>query len=198
MTDVSIILPVRDQENAVAPLVRCGMTIADTVEPPRQDAERSPLAFELLALDERSGDNTLSILSVLHGQIPNLRTLQDVEIGAALRRAARVARGHTWLIMDRPIDPPLGRWAVEAVMRGKPAAIVPGELLAVERDVGLAALARLRGGLVSAQAAVSRHLKSQGTTPAFSPASDTTPVAKAKRLLRSSLGRVGLGRFDRP
>ena len=52
-----------------------------------------PMAFELLALDERSGDNTLSVLSVLHGQIPNLRTLQDVDPGFG-ERAEVAARGN--------------------------------------------------------------------------------------------------------
>ena len=195
MADISIILPVRDQENTVAPLVRCAASIEDHVE---GRAERSPLEVELLAADERSGDNTLAILSVLHGQIANLRTLQDVEPGRSIRRASAVARGTVWLVLDHPIDPALAGWAVSQVLSGQRAAYIPGELLAVDRTVGTDVLRKLSGGLVSAQHAVVRYLRGRGEKAAFSPAADATPVRKVQLLLRSSLGRLGLGRFDKP
>ncbi len=194
MAEVSIILPVRDQENDVASLVRGAVRVEDHVDAP---PERSPLEFELLALDERSGDNTLSVLSVLHGQIANLRTLQDVEPGAGIRRAAKVARGEVWLVLDHAIDPELAGWAVAQVLRGQRAAFVPGELLALERELG-ALLLKHHGGLISAQNRVEKHLKSRRESAAFSPAPDGSAKARARRMLRSGLGRIGLGRFDRP
>ncbi|MEM6291209.1 MAG: hypothetical protein AAGA54_08085 [Myxococcota bacterium] len=192
MAEVTIILPVRDQENDVASLVRGAVRVEEYV-----DTRGESLSFELLALDERSGDNTLSVLSVLHGQIANLRTLQDVEPGAAIRRAAKVARGEVWLILDHAIDPELAGWAVTQVFRGQRAAFVPGELLAVERDLG-SLLLRHHGGLVSAQNRIAKHLKGRRESAAFSPAPDGSTKARAKRLLRGGLGKLGLGRFDRP
>jgi glycosyltransferase involved in cell wall biosynthesis len=195
VADISIILPVRDQEDTVASLVRCAASVEEHVE---LRAKRSPLSIELLAVDEGSGDNTLAVLSVLHGQIANLRTLQDVEPGRSIRRASAVARGTVWLILDHPIDPALAGWAASQVLSGQRAAWVPGELLAVDRSAGTDVLRKLSGGLVSAQHAVVRYLRGRGETAAFSPASNATPGRKVQLLLRSSLGRLGLGRFDKP
>lgn len=192
MPEISIILPVRDQENDVASLVRSAVRVEEHV-----DHRGQSIAFELLALDERSGDNTLSVLSVLHGQIANLRTLQDVEPGAAIRRAAKVARGDVWLILDHAIDPELAGWAVGQVLRGQRAAFVPGELLALERDLG-SLLLKHHGGLVSAQDRIAKHLKARRESAAFSPAPDGSARARARRLLRGGLGKIGLGRFDKP
>lgn len=196
MTDVSIILRVRDQEKQIAAMVRGAGQIEARVQ--REVGDGRLLVFELLALDERSGDNTLSVLSVLHGQVPNLRTLQDVEIGSAIRRASRVARGDVWLVIDHPVDSDLAAWGVSQVLRGQRAAIVPGEILVVHRDVGATVLRNLAGGLVSAQNTVVRHLRARGEMPAFSPAPGRSPWARARLLVRGGLGRLGLARFDRP
>lgn len=192
MPEVSIILPVRDQENTVASLVRAAVRVEEFV-----DARGEEVTSEILALDERSGDNTLSVLSVLHGQIKNLRTLQDVEPGSGIRRAAKVARGEAWLVLDHAIDADLAGWAVTQVFRGQRAAFVPGELLAVDRKLG-GQLQRHTGGLVSAQNRLRKYLKATGEPSAFSPAPDGSAKARAKRLLRGGLGRLGLGRFDKP
>lgn len=190
--EVSIILPVRDQENDVASLVRAAVRVEEHV-----DARGEPVTSEILALDERSGDNTLSVLSVLHGQIANLRTLQDVEPGSGIRRAAKVARGEVWLVLDHAIDADLAGWAVTQVLRGQRAAFVPGELLALDRELGRELL-KHTGGLVSAQNRLRKFLKARGEPAAFSPAPDGSAKARAKRLLRGGLGRFGLGRWDRP
>lgn len=194
MSGVSVILPVRDMERAVASMVRSAARIQQHLGSP----EGEEISFELLALDERSGDNTLSVLSVLHAQIPNLRTLQDVEVGTSIRRAAKVARGDVWLFIDHAVDPELAGWAISQILSGQRAAVVPGELLAVDRVVGIAVLHELTGGLVSAQNAVVRYLRGRGETPAFSPPPRGGPLARARLLIRGGLGRLGLARFDRP
>jgi hypothetical protein len=137
-------------------------------------------------------------LSLLHGQIPNLRTLQDLDRGTAIRRAAKVARGRVWLVIDREIDPELAAWGVGQVIRGQRAAIVPGEILALDRALGLTVLGDLSGGLVSAQRAVSRYLRGQNTQPAWSPPSDRRAVSRARLFVRGRLAKVGLGWLDRP
>ena len=193
--DVSLILPLHDQEAETAATVRSAARIVERVVPPEG---RGPLLGEILALDQRSGDNTLAILSLLHGQIPSLRTLQDVEPGLAIQRATRVARGAVWLVMDRPLDPELGAWGVGQVLRGHRAAVIPGEMLVVDQPLGVTVLPRLPGGLVSAQQAVTRHLRDQNMQPVWSPPSKKGAVQKARLFVRGQLGRFGLGWLDRP
>jgi hypothetical protein len=193
--DVTVIVPMRDLEKRVAPIVRAAAKVESLVT--REDDGGTP-TFEILALDQRSGDNTLSVLSLLHGQIPNLRTLQDLDPGTAIKRATRVARGRVWLVVDHEIDPELAAWAVGQVFRGQRAAIVPGDILALDRALGLTVLGDLSGGLVSAQRAVSRYLRGQNTQPAWSPPRDHGPVTRARLFVRGRLGGFGLGWLDRP
>ena len=193
--DVSLILPLHDQEAETAATVRSAASIAQRVPPP---PDREGLGTEILALDQRSGDNTLSVLSLLHGKISNLRTVQDVEPGHALRRATRVARGAVWLVMDSPLDPELGAWGVGQVLRGHRAVIIPGEMLVIDQPLGVTVLPRLAGGLVSAQQAVTRHLRGQNVQPLRSPSSKKGAAHRARLFVRGQLGRFGLGRLDRP
>ncbi len=158
------------------------------------EADADTLPFEILALDERSGDNTLSHLSVLHGQIPQLRIFQDIAPGQAIRRAVEVARGACWVVLDRPVELSLVEWAASMVTCERLAAIVPGEVLAVDAEVGRQALRSLRGGLVSAQRAVERAVRERGQRPAWSPAPDRGIAERAMLFMRRHM--VGL--LDRP
>ncbi|MCA9707706.1 MAG: hypothetical protein KDK70_17785 [Myxococcales bacterium] len=138
------------------------------------------------------------MLSLLHGQIPSLRTIQDVEPGRAIRRATAVARGSVWLVMDRPLDPELGAWGVGQVLRGHRAAVIPGEMLVVDQPLGVTVLPRISGGLVAAQHAVTRHLRGQNLQPVWSPPSKGGAAHRARLFVRGQLGRLGLGHLDRP
>ena len=196
MLDLSVILPLRDAEAIVAPMVHGAAALVPQLAGLGQLG--TPVGFEILTLDERSGDNTLSVVSLLHGQVSQLRTVQDVEPGTALARASQVARGRLWAIMDRPVSDDLARWAIEQVACGHRAAIIPGEILAVERELGRESLTRRNGGLVSAQSAVRRTLARRGEQPAFSPAPNRGILGRALLRAREAAGRVGLGRLDRP
>ncbi|MEX1367535.1 MAG: hypothetical protein AB1Z98_30685 [Nannocystaceae bacterium] len=193
--DVSLILPLRDQESQTASTVRAAASIAQRIPLP---AGFDSLGTEIIALDQRSGDNTLSVLSLLHGKISSLRTVQDVEPGQAIRRAVRLARGRVWLVMDSPLDPELGAWGISQVLGGHRAAIIPGEMLAVDQPLAVTTLPRLSGGLVSAQQAVTRHLRGQNVLPVWSPPSRSGAAHRARLFVRGQLGRLGLGRLDRP
>lgn len=195
--DVSALLPLRDAEESVATLVDNAAAVhAEVVL--RQGSRSDRLTLEILALDERSGDNTASMLSVLHGKHPALRSLQDLDPGTALRSAARLARGEIWLVIDRPIAVELGAWAVGQVIAGQRAAFVPGHVLAIHRSVGVDVLRELDGGLAVAQREVERHLRRLGETPARCPAPTATTVDRAVVFLRGQSGRFGLGFLDRP
>lgn len=195
--DISVLLPLRDAESTVARLVTTAEAIHERVTS-RHHANGRALVLEILALDERSGDNTSSMLSVLHGQHPQLRTVQDLVRGSALRAAARLARGDVWLVIDRPVAIDLAAWAVGQVIVGQRAAIVPGEILAIHRSVGVDVLRTLDGGLAVAQRVCARYLRRLGETPALCPAPDTSRLDRALFFLRSRTDRVGLGFLDRP
>ncbi|MFO7564141.1 MAG: hypothetical protein R6X02_15960 [Enhygromyxa sp.] len=167
------------------------------LDPSDPDPSDPALRFELLALDESSRDNTLSVLSILHAKLPQLRTFQGLAPGTAVMRAARSARGRAWLLVDSPFDPEHGLWATRQVFCGDKAAIVPGEVLAVHRNLGQAALGWLTGGLVSAQQEVEHLLESHGQRPAWSPPRERALRARARLFVRGRLGRMGLGQFDR-
>jgi hypothetical protein len=158
---------------------------------------RRDLRFELLALDESSRDNTLSVLSILHAKLPQLRTLQGLAPGTAVMRAARSARGRVWMIVDAPFDADHGLWATRQVFCGDSAALVPGEVLTVHRNLGQAALGWLTGGLVSAQHEVETLLESHGQLPAWSPPQQRALRDRARLFVRGRLGRLGLGQYDR-
>ena len=194
--DLSVLLPLRDSEGIVAPVVREAVEIAASSLP--APAPEDGPHFEILALDERSGDNTSSVLSVLHGQIPELRTLQDLDRGTGLRVASRVARGEIWLILDQPTQLDLAVWAVSQVVRGQPAAVVPGEILAVHRNLGNQVLGGLSGGLATATRLTLSELKKRGQRAAMTPASDSSQLAKTVTFLRGHAHLLGLAHLDRP
>jgi hypothetical protein len=187
---LSVILLLRNREPAVAQMVRRAVEVVRSSAKGRR--------FELLAVDQTSVDNTLSLLSVLHARLPELRILQDVRQGMAVIEAVRAARGERWLVVDRLVDPTLMNWGLHQLEAGKRAAIVPGEILAVESKLGAQVLGNRPGGLVSAQQAVEHELAARGQRPAWSPAPDRGVAERALLFVRQRLGWVGLGQLDRP
>ncbi|MCA9659613.1 MAG: hypothetical protein KC486_14815 [Myxococcales bacterium] len=188
--DLSILLVLRDIEPAVAGMVRDAQEIGASLA--------NGGGFEILALDERSGDNTLAVLSILHARVPELRTLQDLSRGSGVMQGTRVARGRRWLIVDHPVSAELMRWAVVQLRdHGHPAAIVPGEVLAVEAGVGAAHLYELRGGLVSAQRAIERGLGRESRRAAWRPAPSRGCAERALHFVRRRLSGISLNLRER-
>jgi hypothetical protein len=209
---LTIALCLRDDEVRLADMVKAAVEVAETLtrehsanewcdgtreEAASEASEARDLDYELLALDESSRDNTPSVLSILHAKLPQLRSIGDLTPGTAVMRAARSALGRVWLIVDAPFDPQHALWATRQVFCGDPAALVPGEVLAVRRNLGQAALGWHTGGLVGAQVEVERLLAGHGQQPAWSPPRERALRSSAKLFARGQLGRLGLGRFDR-
>ena len=214
--DLTIALCLRDDENRVADMTNAALEVAQTLAEefaagewvsqareeawPRGEASEGgdlDWSFELLALDECSRDNTPSVLSILHAKIPELRSLEQLEPGTAIMRAARSAHGRAWLFVDAPFERRHGLWAARQVLCSDDAAIVPGEVLAVRRNLGQASLGWHRGGLVGAQREVSRMLDARGLRPAWSPPRKHGLSERARLIVRGQLGRMGLGHLDR-
>jgi hypothetical protein len=192
--DLTVIMSLRDAEPWLARHTRA---LVQTIRG-MTNGDGEPLAFEILALDQRSRDNTLAVLSLLSAKIEPLAAFQDVPPGTAILRAARLARGDVWLIVDRDADLELTRWAIEEVLRGHRAATVPAELLAVHRAVATTALGWSRGGLVTAQREVRRTLSRRGETPVVHPARGRGLAGRIRRFVRARASRLGLPGLDRP
>jgi hypothetical protein len=95
--DVSVVVPFGDDEDSVGTSFK---RVADHLR-------RRGLRFELIAVDEDSGDNSAMLLSLLANAMPELRIVPMVRhavlggrAGAAQATGARVARGRTLILLD--------------------------------------------------------------------------------------------------
>lgn len=186
---LSVIVVLHEQETAVARIVRGALQTA-------REALGPDGSLELIAVDERSGDNTLSHLSILQHKLPELRVLEAPKRGRGIQVAARVARGKTWIIVDHNVDPKILRWGIESLRKGHRAAVVPGEVLVVDAKLGHG-LSKLRGGLVAAERAVARVLEREGLKPAWGSGPRRGLKQRASLMLRRSVGQIGLSWLDR-
>lgn len=89
--DASVILPFGDDEEAV------GIAVRRTAEHLRALG----LSFEILAIDEDSGDNSHAVLALLRAEIPELRVTHASARGRGIEVGAGRAQG-TLLIVSTP------------------------------------------------------------------------------------------------
>ncbi len=89
--DVSVVLPFGDDEEAV------GIAVKRTAEYLRGLG----LAFEILAIDEDSGDNSHAVLALLRGEVPELRVTHAPGKGRGVDVGAQRAQG-TLLLVATP------------------------------------------------------------------------------------------------
>lgn len=89
--DVSVILPFGDDEEAV------GIAVRRTAEHIRSLS----LSFEILAIDEDSGDNSHAVLALLRAEVPELRVTHAPGRGKGVDVGAARAQG-TLLIVATP------------------------------------------------------------------------------------------------
>lgn len=89
--DVSVILPFGDDEEAV------GIAVRRTAEHIRSLG----LSFEILAIDEDSGDNSHAVLALLRAEVPELRVTHAPGRGKGVDVGAARAQG-TLLIVATP------------------------------------------------------------------------------------------------
>src|SRR3954462_2912757 len=89
--DVSVILPFGDDEEAV------GIAVKHTAEHLRGLG----LSFEILAIDEDSGDNSHAVLALLRAEVPELRVTHAPGRGRGVDLGAGRAQG-TLLLISTP------------------------------------------------------------------------------------------------
>ena len=89
LLDVSVVMPFGDDEDH----------IGTACQRLARHLEELGLTFEILAVDEDSGDNCHAILGLLRGGLPELRILSGVAPGRGFAAGAAAARGRVlWLI----------------------------------------------------------------------------------------------------
>ena len=162
--------------------------------------EADPLSYEILALDERSHDNSLATLALLQSQIAQLAVYDDIRPGEAIKTGIARSQGRLLVFLDGPAPVDHGIWAVEAVLNHHPAALVPEGVLVVRRDLAERCLAKLRGGLVRAQRTVQATLARLDATAAYAPARADGLRDRTRRWLRGQASAVSwvARTFDRP
>lgn len=89
--DVSVILPFGDDEEAV------GIAVRRTAEHLRGIG----LSFEIIAIDEDSGDNSHAVLALLRAEVPELRVTHASGRGKGIDVGASRAQG-TLLVVSTP------------------------------------------------------------------------------------------------
>ncbi len=86
--ELSVVVPVHNEEANIAALV--GEIVA---------ALRGQIAFEIVYVDDLSGDGSVAVLQQLQGQVPELRVIRHLAQAGqstAIRNGAKAARG-TWI-----------------------------------------------------------------------------------------------------
>jgi Glycosyl transferase family 2 len=104
-------------------------------------------AFEILAVNDGSTDNSLSIATLMADTVPELRVLTRNVGGRAFLRGASEARGATVVLLSasRPVSfAPLG-WALSRLAAGREAVILRGRYIVARRLLALPVIVRASG-----------------------------------------------------
>jgi glycosyltransferase involved in cell wall biosynthesis len=140
--DVSVVVPFGDDEDVIGAAVQ------------RLAAHLRELGldFELLAVDEDSGDNSHAVLALLRAQVPELRVLHAPGRGRGFDTGIARAQGRIlWLIQAQAAVQPMAGFAraFEQIRVGGPAApdaaVVRGRFAVAHRTRALDVAAGLRG-----------------------------------------------------
>lgn len=139
---LSVLLPFGDDEEIIGPAVRrCAHTLRALGH-----------SFELLGIDEDSGDNSHAVLALLRGEVPELRVIHAPGRHRGVESGAARAQGQLLVILTpagamSPLDG-LGEAIAHVEHDLCDAEVAVGRYSVVQRGKGLVALAgvRLPGG----------------------------------------------------
>ena len=154
--EVSVILPFGDDEDAIGPAVQ------------RLAAELRTLGvtFEMLAVDEDSGDNSHAVLALQRARVPELRVIHAPRRGRGADTGAGRAQGRILWIIDpgKALGPLTGAAeAIGSVRDGAVDAVVMhGAFIVANRMRALPAIAGVRGVRDARQRRMARRLAATG------------------------------------
>ncbi len=154
--DVSVVLPFRDDEDL----------IGNAVQRVAAHLRELGLSFELLAIDEDSGDNSHAVLALLRGQVPELRVQHAPFRGRGAEAGIARAQGRIlWVLSAAAAMSPLSTFqrAHEQVQRDEVDAVVVRQRFAVAHRVRvLASASGVRGTGPALLRRLSRRLAADG------------------------------------
>ena len=134
---ISVVLAVGNDEDRVGHQIR---SVAGHLR-------RLDLPFEILAVNDGSTDNSLSIATLLGASVPELRVLGRNVAGRAFLRGASEARGGVVVLLSagRAVSlAPLG-WALSRLAAGREVVILRGRYIVARRLMALPVIVRASG-----------------------------------------------------
>jgi Glycosyl transferase family 2 len=135
--EISIVVAVRNDEDQVGHQIR--MVARHLGQLGR--------SFEILAINDGSTDNSMSVATLIAAQIPELRVLARNVAGRAFLRGASEARGAVVVLLEagRAVSfAPLG-WALSRLAAGREAVILRGRYIVARRLLTLPVIVRASG-----------------------------------------------------
>jgi hypothetical protein len=132
--DISVVLAIRNDEETVGHQVKAVVSHL-------RGLHRS---FEVVAVNDGSRDNSLSIVNLLLPQMPELRLVGSNLAGRAFLRGAAEARGAVLILLEasRKVSfAPLG-WALSRLEAGREAVILRGRYIVARRLLALPIIVR--------------------------------------------------------
>lgn len=154
--DVSVVIPFADHEDLIG--AACGRIA-------RHIAELG-LSYEILAVDEASGDNSHAVLGLLRRSLPPLRIIAGARPGRGFAMGSACARGRVlWLVEPHSALrslAPFGR-AHARVMRGElDLAVVRGRFSVMKRSRALGLVDATHGAAGAFERRLVRRAGSRG------------------------------------
>ena len=154
--DVSVVVPFADHEDLIG--AACGRIARHLAE--------LGLSYEILAVDEASGDNSHAVLGLLRRSLPPLRIIAGARPGRGLAMGSACARGRVlWLVEPHSALrslAPFGR-AHARVVRGElDLAVVRGRFSVVKRSRALGVVDAIAGSAGVFERRLVRRASSRG------------------------------------
>jgi hypothetical protein len=135
--EISVVLAIKNDEETVGHQVRA-------VAAHLRALGRS---FEVVAVNDGSRDNSMTIANLLAPQVPELRLVNSNVAGRAFLRGASEARGQVLVLLEanKTVSlAPLG-WALSRLEAGREAVILRGRYIVARRLLALPIIVRASG-----------------------------------------------------
>ncbi|MDB4979589.1 MAG: hypothetical protein JWM82_341 [Myxococcales bacterium] len=135
--EISVVLAVGNDEDRVGHQIRSFAT----------HLRRLGLAFEIVAVNDGSSDNSLSIATLLAATVPELRVLARNVGGRAFLRGTSEARGAVVVLLSagRAVSLAPLAWALSRLAAGREAVILRGRYIVARRLMTLPVIVRASG-----------------------------------------------------
>jgi hypothetical protein len=166
--EISVVLAVRNDEDLVGHQIR-------SVARHLRSLGRS---FEILAVNDGSSDNSMSLAALLAASVPEVRVLGRSAAGRAFLRGTSEARGAMVVLLEankKVSFAPLG-WALSRLAAGREAVILRGRYIVARRLMALPVIVRASGPGLLFEHVFERRAQELGIDVVGSRAKRPTPL----------------------